>query len=83
MDHGYTEAEAADWRQAILSMVDQMSSLPVSAGAGRSDADLIRKTVADIEYQWNPGQVMAMAEKVLISVSHILDSYRLPAVEFM
>ncbi|WP_131809221.1 hypothetical protein [Mycolicibacterium setense] len=77
MDHGYTELEAADWRQAILMMVDQMSLLPVSAGAGRSDADLVRQRVDDVEYQWSDGASMALAEKVLFSVESILAGYRL------
>lgn len=77
MDHGYTEGEAADWRQAILTMVDQMSLLPVSAAAGRSDADLNRKRVDDVEYQWSDGTSIALAEKVIFSVESILAGYRL------
>lgn len=77
MDHGYTEVEAADWRQAILMMVDQMSLLPVSAAAGRSDADLSRKRVDDVEYQWSDGTSIALAEKVIFSVESVLARYRL------
>lgn len=77
MDHGYTEVEAADWRQAILTMVDQMSLVPVSASAGRSDLDLVRKKVDDVEDQWSDGTSMALAEKVIFSVENILDRYRL------
>jgi len=79
MDHGYTEEEAADWRQAILSMVDQMGSLALS---GRGDADLVSKRVDDVTYTWgNP--YAAMAESALFSVKNILDDYRLPRLEFL
>lgn len=77
MNHGFTEAEAADWRQAILSMVDQMSLMPVSGETGRSDADLVRKRVDDVEYQWSDGKYAALAEQVLFSVNSILDRYRI------
>lgn len=77
MDHGYTVAEAPDWRQAILTIVDQMGSL---VGAGRGDADLVSKKVDDVTYTW--GNPYAMAEGVLYSVQPILDSYRLPRLEF-
>ncbi len=50
--HGYTEAEAADWRAAILAIVDARSS-----PAGRDDGDLKRKKVDDVEYEWLTGMV--------------------------
>lgn len=77
MDHGYTESEAADWRHAILAMVDQMSLIPASATAGRSDADLTRKRVDDVEYQWSDGNSIALAQRVIYSVDSILSGYRL------
>lgn len=73
MDHGYTEAEAADWRQAILTMIDDMSS-PNAENAG----PLVRKKVDDVEYQWD-----AAAEQALLSVGYVLDSYRLFPVLFV
>ena len=82
MTHGYTKAEAADWVQAILTMVDQMSLLPVGGASGRSSADLIRKQVDDVEYQWG-NVLVGMAEQSLFSVSHLLAQYRLPFVEYM
>jgi hypothetical protein len=82
MTHGYTEAQAADWRQAVLSMVDQMSLLPVSAGASRSSADMTGKQIDDVEYRWGFG-IMGLAEQALFSVSHILANYRIQPVEFM
>lgn len=79
MDHGYTEVEAADWRYAILSMVDQMAAYTVT---GRSDADLLTKRVDDVSYTWaNP--YLGMAESVCFSMNHILANYRLPRLEFM
>lgn len=79
MTHGYTEAEAADWRYAILSMVDQMSSYSVT---GRSDADLLTKRVDDVAYTWaNP--YLGMAETVCFSMNHIFANYRLPRLEFL
>lgn len=82
MDHGYTEAEAVDWRQAIMSMVDQMSLLPVAAGTGSSAFGLKTKEIDDVQYQW-AAPYAAMAEDVLFSVCSILDDYKLPALEFM
>nr|MCH9816727.1 hypothetical protein [Actinomycetes bacterium] len=37
MTHGYTEAEAADWRYAVLSMVDEMGQVQLS---GTSELDI-------------------------------------------
>lgn len=82
MDHGYTEAEAADWRQAIMAMCDQMSLIPVSAGMGASSLGLKSKEIDDVQYQWATNYT-AMAEDVLFSFTHILDDYKLPACEFL
>lgn len=71
--HGYTEAEAADWRRAILSMVDQMSRVQQS-GCG----DLIRKRVDDVEYQW--ADYGALADRALYSVGSTLDAYMIDPV---
>src|SRR5512139_2808016 len=70
MSHGYTEVEAADWRHAVLSMVDQMGST-----TGRSDADLVSKQVDDVVYRWGP-----LAEQALYAVKPILDNYELRPV---
>lgn len=80
MQHGFTEAEAADWRQMILSMVDQMSLVPVSGGTGVSEFGLTGKRVDDVDYRYNA--YAAMAEEVIFSVCNILDDYRLPSVEY-
>lgn len=77
IDHGYTAAEAADWRQAILSMVDEMSFVPATvSGSAAGDAGLVRKKVAEVEYQWGDG-MGTLAERALFSVRNILDDYRL------
>lgn len=44
--HGYTEAEALDWRAAVLAMVDARSQ------ASQRDVDMKRKKVRDVEYEW-------------------------------
>lgn len=51
MTHGFTEAEAADWRRAVLRLVDLMSLEPAGSG-GRDTPDLKRKHVANVEYEW-------------------------------
>lgn len=77
MDHGYTEAEAADWRLAILGMVDEMSRLLSST----SDFGLTRKTVDDVTYAWS--DILSIAEGALYSAKCVLDDYKLPPVEFI
>lgn len=78
IDHGYTEVEAADWRRAVMLMVDQMSRAQ-QVGA-RSAEDLVRKKVDDVELQW--ADYGSMAERTLHSVQSILDSYALPPTGF-
>lgn len=74
MDHGYTEMEASDWRNAILMMCDQMGST-----VGRPDSALLSKQIDDVAYRWMP-----LAEQVLFEVKPVLDSYTPPlrAVDF-
>lgn len=82
MTHGYTEAEAASWRQAILTIVDQMSLVPVSGGIDASRAGMSQKRVDDVQYRWDPGFSLT-SEDVLFSVDNVLDDYALPTVEFI
>lgn len=77
LDHGFTAAEAADWRQAILMMVDQMSMAKAAATGTRADVDLVRKKVNNVEYQWTDGQSLALAETAVFSVENILCGYEL------
>lgn len=48
--HGFTEAEAAGWRKAVLELVDRMSSA-VGAVNGNS-GPMIEKTVDDVTHKW-------------------------------
>lgn len=61
-DHGFTPDEADDWRQAILSMVDQMAGMTIS---GRPDADLAQKQVDDVVYRWGAAQALPGAAPIL------------------
>lgn len=56
-DHGYTEAEAADWRRAIL----QVTQLWLNT-AQRTDPSLKRKKIDDVEYEWFEGVVATSNE---------------------
>lgn len=52
MQHGFTEAEAADWRRAVIRLVGLMK---LDATSQRDSADLVRKKIDDVEYQWAEG----------------------------
>src|SRR6478752_4688000 len=80
MDHGLTEAQAADWREAIMSMVDAMSLLPVSSATGGGGLGLKSERIDDIAYTFD--SYASMAEEVLFSFSHVLCGYKLAPVEF-
>lgn len=71
--HGFTEAEAADWRRAILLMVYRMSREQQSGN--RSSEDLVRKKVDVVEYEWVDWS--AAADRAITSVESILDHYQL------
>lgn len=45
--HGLTEAEAADWRAAIVKIVDAWART-----SQRDGIDMKRKRVDDVEYEW-------------------------------
>ena len=70
---GYTSTEAADWRQAVLTMVSLMAS------GNRPDSELIVKKVDDVQYQW--GSTVG-ADQALLSVSGVLDAYQVGQVFF-
>lgn len=44
--HGLTEAEAKDWRRAVVQLVGRR------AQSSRDSGDLKRKKVDDVEYEW-------------------------------
>ncbi|AJA43309.1 head-tail adaptor [Mycobacterium phage Sbash] len=54
--HGFTEAEAADWRRAVVQLVGQR------AQTSRPSADLKRKKIDDVEYEWFETAVSVDAE---------------------
>jgi len=55
--HGFTEAEAADWRSAIVKLVDEGSQ-----SSDRTSADMKRWKVDDVEYEWFEALVSANDE---------------------
>lgn len=69
--HGFTEAEAADWRRAILLMVVRMARDQQLTTL--SEDDLKRKKVDDVEYEWI--DFGAAADRAITSVESILDQY--------
>jgi hypothetical protein len=79
-DHGYTEDEAADWRKAIVDMVNEVSIL-MSNTSGDTAGPLKRKHVDDVEYEWSD-QLSAAAERAVYSVTYVLDSYQIFPVLF-
>lgn len=85
MNHGYTEEEAADWRQAILDMVDQMSVIKVTDSGGGGAGALKRKKVDNVEQEWfeTDAGAQQLANQALFTVQHILDHYRLVPVVFL
>lgn len=79
MTHGYTEAEAADWRYAVLSMVDEMGQIQLS---GTSELDIVSKKVDDVTYRWSDRYANA-AESALYSSVTTFNRYQLPPVDFL
>lgn len=51
MTHGFTETEAADWRRAVLRLVNLMSREP-TADAERDSPEMKRKRIDDVDYEW-------------------------------
>lgn len=56
MTHGFTEAEAADWRRAVVKLVGQREQ------SSRDSGDLKRKKIDDVEYEWFEGVVSVDSE---------------------
>ena len=78
LTHGFSETEAADWRDAICSMVEEMTLRDkVDASTGRSARDLTRKKVDDVELDW--AALRSSADKAVFGVAATLDRYRIPA----
>lgn len=51
LQHGYTAAEAADFREAVLSLVDKAAT---EIGAG-GEGPLLEKEIDDVRYRWSAG----------------------------
>lgn len=78
MTHGFTETEAADWRQAIIEMVGSVSYEYVGS-QDVAGGPLKMKRVDVVEYEW----FTAAADHAIYSAASVLDSYRLPEVLFV
>jgi hypothetical protein len=50
MDHGWTEQQAVDWRNAILALTVNVSEIPIQ---GRSEQDLLSKQVDEVISRWS------------------------------
>jgi hypothetical protein len=75
--HGKTEEEAADWRDAICSMVEEMALRnKVDKSTGRSMRDLNRKKVDDVELDW--ASLRSSADRAVYGVAATLDRNRIP-----
>lgn len=81
MTHGYTENEAADWRFAILSMVDRISMTTMAGATG--GGMLTGKRIDDVAYTWASPLAGVGAENALYSVESILCNYELPRIEYL
>lgn len=55
--HGFTEAEALDWRRAVLAVVDTWSQVST-----RDSGDMKRKKVNNVEYEWFEALVSTTSE---------------------
>lgn len=75
LTHGLTEDQAADWRDAICSMVEEMAlRSKVDASTGRSARDLTGKKVDDVELNWS--SLRQAADRAVFGVSATLARYR-------
>ncbi|WP_099024322.1 hypothetical protein [Mycolicibacterium palauense] len=76
LSHGFDEVAAADWRDAICSMVEEMAlRSKVDKATGRSARDLTSKKVDDIELNW--ADLRRAADRAVFGVAATLDRYRL------
>lgn len=79
LTHGFAEEQAADWRDAICAMVEEMSLRnKVDAASGRSSRDLTRKKVDDVELDW--ASLRSSADRAIYGVAATLDRYRIPTL---
>lgn len=76
--HGFTEDEAADWRQAILAMVVSISR--TASDDAEPAGPLVTKKIDDVEYQW--ADYSNAAQHAVYEVAAVLDRYRRDFVVF-
>lgn len=72
--HGYTEAEAADWRRAVIALVDKWSENVVSK---RETSDQLAKKVDDIEYQWAQSIPRFIADEAEALMESLFSQFRI------
>lgn len=70
LTHGYTAAEAEDFRGAVLALIDRAQQTVNTGGAG----PLIEKQVDDVRYKW--GSVSTAVETTSLDKS-IIEKYRI------
>lgn len=69
LEHGYTAAEAADFREAVLALVDRASQSVGEAGGG---AQLIEKEVDDVRYRWSDKVISLTLDESAVGQFRIL-----------
>lgn len=71
MTHGFTEAEAADWRRSVLRLVNIMSLQP-AGDVERDSPDMTRKHVDDVDYGWADGVAGANDQLSALFSSYVI-----------
>lgn len=69
LEHGYTAAEAADFREAVLALVDRASQSVGDAGGG---AQLVEKEVDDVRYRWSDRVISLTLDESAVGQFRIL-----------
>lgn len=67
--HGYAAADAEDFREAVLSLVDRAS---LSVGVEGGGAQLVEKEVDDVRYRWSDKVVSITLDESAVSQFRIL-----------
>lgn len=69
LEHGYTAAEAEDFREAVLALVDRASQSVGDAGGG---AQLVEKEVDDVRYRWSDKVISLTLDESAVGQFRIL-----------
>lgn len=80
--HGFTEAEAADWRKAIIEMVGDVADQMTDSAGEETSGPLKRKKVNNVEYEWSESEISTAADDAVYTVQNVLEEYRLSKVLF-